>query len=614
MRERPNNLSVDNAASSDARPNDLYRSLEPTFEHLLQSDDPDRYTLLGDLYVRHEEMERALLSYCSGMTSAAAFLVGPTGIGKSTLIRHALNVNRSPSLSNGTLLIPFSMNQRHIEDDAHMRLQMAKVIQEAVWLTKGEPHHYSSDDIREIATFLSSSSPDLLNDPSLDLTKSRIERTEMLSRTPGAAYQFSQVALKHFAAKNENVDRIVLIIDDIEGKAADLQEAAITNALETRACLLNTHAERHFPVRLLIALRPETHIWASRLSQVNTTVFRDITYREPVSLFDIFRRRFDAVFSREDYAKIRDQSRLDQAIGVLDAVGDVLSARFSPRLVRLNNYNLRESLETFRQIVCNRRWLQKDPEWQPYFVAEGHNFAITQAAVMRALGMGEGEVYPQRRTCLANLLHNTREQGSDLLLLYITKFLHLQPRRSATVNEISAEFKRLLGTSFIDRVFQELLDYGISQGLVHEELTRGGIRISETVRARELYAMLDGSSLLLELYRDDICQPLHHGRPQKTTMALMGAGERFVAVATLITQLWEAETRLRVTFGKFGDGEGGSSVFGNIFECARLRSGFGKSVDAFYPPDRFEVPVGVSTAVEGLRRLEVPQEMQFTGA
>ena len=124
--------------------------------------------------------------------------------------------------------------------------------------------------------------------------------------------------------------------------------------------------------------------------------------------------------------------------------------------------------------------------------------------------------------------------------------------------------------------------------------------------------MLEGSSLVLELYRDDICQSLYYGRPLKTTMALAGAAERFVAVSALITQLWDAESRLRALFGK-NEAESDSSYFGNIFECARMRTGFFRSVDACYPPNRINQPVLVVNAVGVLRRLVVPSELQFVG-
>jgi ABC-type oligopeptide transport system ATPase subunit len=553
-------------------------------------------------------MEQAIKDYCSGATSDAAFLIGATGIGKSTLIRHSLQMNRSPLLSNGSLFIPFSLNQRHIEDGNEMRRKMALVFQQAVWLAKGEPHQFSQDDIEQIAAFIELTSPDLLNDPVLDLTKSPIARTQALSNRREAAYEFSQVALKYFAAKNKNIDRLVLIIDDLEGKLAEFQEAVIMNSLETRACLLNTSTERRVPVRLIIALRPETHIWASQLDQVKITEFREIFYTKPVSLFDIFKLRFDAVFNSKDYALIQDAANLEQALSVLQAVGNALSTKFSSRLVRLNNYNLRSSLETFRLIVSNRRWLQKDPDWRTPSFFEEKDFAINPAAVIRAIGMGERGIYPQGRTCIPNLLYNTREPISDLLLLYITKFLRLQNEGYASTKSLTDTFKRLLDNHFNQFVFDQLIDYGFLRGLVHKEMANGRERLSETIRSKELYGMLEESSLLLELFRDDICQPLDNGLPLRATMALGGGADRFVAVAALIKQLWNAEIQLRKLFALNGP-ESGSSDFGNIFECARMRAGFLGSLDAFYKT-RDDRPIGVANVVESLRLLTIPEGLQ----
>lgn len=608
MRERPNAAGNPATLTSDSRPNDLYRSLERTFEHFLQNGDPDRYTLLEDSYVSHLEMEAALQNYCAGDTSAAAFLIGATGIGKSTLIRHRLQLNRAPTLIDGSLLIPFSLNQRHVESNADMRKQLAKVFQEAIWLIKiPASKHYSTEDIDQLAQFIERSSPDLLNDPQLDLTRTVTERTKALSNSPDYAYQFALVALKHYAVCNPNVRRIVLVLDDLEMKSHELQENAMTNGLESRECLMNAVANRSIPVRLLVAIRPETHIWMSRLTQVLTTEFREITYYEPVSLFDIFKKRFDAVFSRDDYQHIRDKSRLTQALSVLSAIGEVLASGFSSRFVRLNNYNLRSSLETFRLVVCNRRWLQKDSEWFPHFTVDEHNFAVSKAAVMRALGMGEGDVYPQKRTCLANILWNTREPVSDLLLLYVIKYLQHRNNDSATSQQLVSAFQRLLGSAFDQHVFAEELEYGLNHGLLHNELSGTGIRITVTPRAKELYVMLEDSTLLLECFRDDISQPLKSGRIAKATMTL-GAVDRFVAVAGLIRASWESETRLRSVFSTNGASESGSSYFGSTFESARMRTAFLNSVQAFFSKSA-DLPTSVSVAVDSLRGLSVPHDL-----
>lgn len=610
MRQRPNITNLGNPVGIDPRPNDLYQSLKPTFEHLLQNEDPNRYSHREDLYVPHKAMEDEVHDYCSGLTSEAAFLVGATGIGKSTLIRHTLHVNRPPTLSKGTLLIPFSLNQRHIENGYEMRKQMALVFQDAVWLAKGGPKQFSEDDIEEIAAFLDLSSSDLLNDPLLDLTKSPISRTQALINRPEATYQFSQVALKYFASKNKDIERLVLIIDDLEGKSAELQKTAIMNSLETRQCLLNTADKRQVPVRLLIAIRPETHNWASQLDQVMITEFREISYTEPVGLFEIFKTRFDVVFSSDDYAHIKNREHLDQALNVLSAVTEaLLSPKFSSRLVRLHNYNLRASLETFRLIVSNRRWLQKDPEWRTTSFFEVKDFAISHSAVMRAMGMGERGVYPQSRTCIPNLLYNTREPISDLLLLYVTKFLRFHNLGYASEESLTDTITRLLGNHFNRFVFKVLLDYGLSHSLVHKEMANGEVRLSETIRSKELYSMLEESSLLLELYRDDICQPLENGLPVRTSMAFGGGADRFVAVAALIKQLWEAETHLRKLFSVNGDADNGSSYFGDIFECARMRAGFLRSLDAFYPTKN-DRPPAVVNAVDSLLPLAVPEGLQ----
>ncbi|MBL8237809.1 MAG: hypothetical protein JNM66_10350 [Bryobacterales bacterium] len=609
MRERPNTATQLAQTSAATEPNDLYRTLKRTFDHLLQSEDPERYSLGSDCYVTNSVLEEQLISYCSSQSSAAAFLVGATGIGKSTILRHTFKINRSPAISSGTLFVPFSFNQRHISTETDMRNQMAAVFQEAVWLAKGSSKQYTEEDLINITIFVSETSPDLLNDPTLDLTLSDVDRMVALTKKPESAYPVSQVALKYFASRNPALDRIVLIIDDLEMKADELRRAAIINSLETRACLMNTAGRRRIPVILLIALRPETHIWASQLEQVSTTEFRELDFSEPVSLFDIFKTRFEAVYRHDDYAHLRDPSRNDDALNVLNAIGEALGNRYSTRFVRLNNYNLRTSLETFQYIVCNRRWLQKGQEWSPSFMVEQFNFAVSQAAVVRAMGVGDGEVYPQRRTCLVNLLYNTRAPSSDMLLLYILKYLQHSNHETALENRISESFARLLGSAFDEFVFNELMEYASLKGLIHRELTGTCVRLTLTPRAKELHAMLEESSLLLEMFRDDVWQTTPRGRPLKPTLSLWNFHDRFTAVALFITSLWDAETKLRLCFESNGASESGSSYFGMDFEADRMRTGFNRSVSSFYLPHG-DPPEPVRLATERLSALVLPRDLQ----
>jgi hypothetical protein len=418
------------------------------------------------------------------------------------------------------------------------------------------------------------------------------------------------VALKYFVRENEAIRRIIIIVDDLEGtKDPAIQEEAVTLALESRACLSNAGSEVPTIVGLLVAVRPQTHAWISRLSQVRTVGFRDLAYSQPVDLNDIFQKRFMSSVDKQHYAHLHDQNRLARALGVLKAVGDLVAGRYTTRLVDLRNHDLRMSIETFRLVTCNRRWLQRDPEWTPHFSIDEHNFAVSQASVIRALGMGEGDVYPQKNTCLANLLWNTREESSDFLLLYTIKYLRERtPDTGAHRDSIFGIFDKCLGTAYDADVLNEVYEYGVQQGLLHVEKTPATERITLTPRAKQLYELLGDTTLLLSQYSDDICQETKGGRAPKPSMHVGSATESFVQIARLIAVLWDSEATLRNTMAGNRVPEAGSPYFGTIFECARLRGAFKKSIDAYYP-SRAARPESIGLALQQLALLSIPRAL-----
>lgn len=611
MRIRPNEENLTSLVL-ETRENDLYRALQSTFEHLIQPEDPDKYNLKNDCYVSHPGVEASIAAFCTGTTSAAAFLIGPTGIGKSTLLRHSLGLNRSPLIVGDTLYIMYSLNQRAIPNEDAIRMQIAALLQEAAWLLKeGQSSHLSDTDYVDLTQFILDSSADLLNSPKLDLSKSPLERTRAFSAEPSCSYQFSQIAVKFFASKNLIVSKIVFILDDLEMKTTDLQEHAVRNAIETMYCLKNFGGHRSVTVRLLVALRPETHGWISRLEQVNTTKFKDISYRQPVSVYEIFRKRFDAVFTRDDYAHIRDRSRLDSALDVLNAVGAALSTKYSERVVRLHNFNLRDAIESFSTVISNRRWMQRDREYEPFFTVDEHNFALSQASVLRALGMGEGEVYPKEDPCLVNLLWNTREASSDLVLLYIVKYLLTRSNRPEKLESLVENLSSHLAKDFPKRILVEITEYAITKQLLHAEKSSQGTVVTLTPRAQELHLMLGESTILLGLFRDDICLPTHEGRALKPTASLAGAAGAFMAVADLIIHFWEIERRLRVAVADAGASESGASYFGLVFEAAKMREAFSTSIAAFYRTDeRDKWPTAIKNKLQVLSQLQIPPHLR----
>ena len=75
--------------------NNLYKRFRPCFDAILtQAATPSK------AYVRNPRVENQLHAALGARVDSLLFFVGPTGIGKSTYIRHVFGTNQNPYLSD----------------------------------------------------------------------------------------------------------------------------------------------------------------------------------------------------------------------------------------------------------------------------------------------------------------------------------------------------------------------------------------------------------------------------------------------------------------------------------------------------------------------------------
>lgn len=88
--------------SGENIPNDIYRKFQYQFDNLLTADEiPTNDDEFEELYVDDQLFEVALNNFLKSIRNSARFCVGYTGIGKTTSIRHCLQLG----ISNVTRLI-----------------------------------------------------------------------------------------------------------------------------------------------------------------------------------------------------------------------------------------------------------------------------------------------------------------------------------------------------------------------------------------------------------------------------------------------------------------------------------------------------------------------------
>jgi hypothetical protein len=504
VRIRPN-ASYQSAPES-SKTSDLYRRFRSAFEAIVAVQNPAiARQEFGDWFVRVPPVEELLHDSCMGEMDAIRFLLGSTGIGKSTLLRYVFRTATVPRIDADSLIIPFGFNSRLGENDFFNPLAAAasRVVMEKFSIP------FQSDAFYE---FVNAHRPDLLElDRTLPETATWEERLLALKRSSLLEYELEK--LKFLVPKTPIV-RVVLIVDDVEALPFDEQELVIRTICKAYS-FLQVQAQRTFGVKCIISCRPNTHSLLRKRAWYPAYPFdQPIHISASVDLEKLFEARFEAATKKTSAGRdAANRPEWDRAYEILVRLVEQLSSRYQLDLTTLCNHNVRRALYEFEQLLANRRWFQRDQVVSPSFIIRESDYALNEIAVYRALALRNGEVYPGRDSIIANLLHNTPDEGSDLLVTYIIRYLLNQKsageeggRSQIHTSRLKDDFA-LLFDSVTDSSDVELcLDYMVDSKLLEVESVQGKDVISLTPKAETLWKMLQSNSICLEFYRDDTFQ------------------------------------------------------------------------------------------------------------
>ena len=152
-----------------------------------------------------------------------------------------------------------------------------------------------------------------------------------------------------------------------------------------------------------------------------------------------------------------------------------LNVKYSSVIVGLANHNIRNALQHFRTLLENRRWFQRDAYDSPAFEIAELNFAVNDAGVIRALAMPHDDIYfDTHRTLIANIIHNTADPNSNLLVSYVIRYM-LQRVKTTDLAQVWQAFD-------LSNLFNVVKDL-FSEDVAQEKLWRQAI---EWMKQKEL--------------------------------------------------------------------------------------------------------------------------------
>jgi hypothetical protein len=580
MRVRPNaHLTI---KEPPRQPSDLYRRFRRPFEAVVAQENPAiaRHEL-KDWYVSMPEVETALNEIVAGEIDSLRFLLGSTGIGKSTTLRYVFEAAQEPRITNDYLLVPLCFNSRipAIDIFRPVARSASRHLAESLRIPFDRQGLYDA---------IKRTRPDLLElDKTVPETASDLDRLAAFKTAQETHYELEK--LKWLLSKS-GLKRVLLVVDDIESLPFETIEELLLDVCRAYSHLQN-QVPRRFAVHCIISCRPSTHALLQKEQWYGVYSFDEpIFLNTAVSLEKLFRVRFHSALKNLDLVSNRDEWQ--KAYDILLRVTTHLADKYNLDLTYLCNNNVRNALREFKELLANRRWLQKDMIVTPSFALREEDYAVNEAAVYRALALRNGSVYPAKDTVIVNLFHNTPDEGSDLLVTYVIRYLvhhrlagdtlgEAQVDKAVLCNDLAILFPGIVGPKLID----ECIHYMMEKRLADTDQVRGRDIVVLTLRAQTLWRSLRGTSICLSFFRDDT---YHDEAPYQplSPVDYRHEDQTFADIFGFLTQIVAAE-RLRVENAiKYKLLPDYVARFGQQTLSRHLIEGIGHSLGSFYHRQR----------------------------
>lgn len=536
--------------------NDIYRKFKFQFDNLLTADEiPTTNEEFEQLYVRDEQFEDAISSFLSSIGHSVRFCVGYTGIGKTTSIRHCLelgvsNVTRletkSKTASDKYMIIfpAFFDGARQQTKDSFNLIERLS----AVCTTLEEKHPELRDTLRTslgrelFYRFIRDHTPRILeveDDFSLiDLTHEDEIKTRLSFAQKNYRFEYTANKLKYYIkCTYSTYDRLVIVLDDVETLPEKQQDEVIIEYLHLYECLRNTDIpdDVDYRINLLISIRPHT----LRMYQYNdyNSNFRKleaypvatnpVLKKNAVDLTSMFKRRFDH-YTKCSGRSIGNRDSWDDCYKELMRLNDAFDGKYKDMILNLCFMNVREALAIYSQIFANRFWVQGNKLKEEFFTVASNEYTFNNINVIRAIGCNNSAVFTgSENSVIPNFFLSTESEDYSIHCLLVMQYFIAYSQNSEgmrqitygqnakRLGEIRQHWVSIVGESCAGQLYRALVylfekkilrksfeDMDDMRTIDTEDSLDDQSKLYISPRGHELMLMLARDSVLLEMLRE----------------------------------------------------------------------------------------------------------------
>lgn len=508
-------------------------------------------------YIKNEKIEERLTPLLKHSNYSRYYLLsGLTGSGKSTIMHHMFFDDKDaskPHIKKGNLIIPIDFDVIvEKEDEFPQKIKAAEfeeifinVISQALILVR-DTYGISESTPDEFVDFFIKNSTGFINfiDRGKRKTNLKIHDDIYINNKLYAIIAELCIALNNEKSKINNV---ILIVDNVESLGVYKTPIQIP--------LLIAHKTINFMCKKSISSGKRTK-WSPNIliccrhyvyRMMHTRDFEDGTISQifesyckpekidldnPATLKDIISARWDYVIKNTPKSK-RDNKKW---YGAMLAVKEILESILTECDLKDNNFildfnlsDIRSSLKTIKNIIYNRRWIQKEGfDDKGYFtIKDVADFNIKLPYILRAIGLESGEYYNSDDNLIPNLLANTPNNEINIFAFLSLKYFMLRSSSWDTplyIPDFYREVKSIFGDewqknsqklkkSFENAIWILLNSRMLLRSADQEQRDASSITkqnyksinyVYVSQAARDYWELLRENSIILEMLMDDV--------------------------------------------------------------------------------------------------------------
>ena len=349
------------------------------------------------VYVEQKELQdRLQTKFLDRQTDLAMYLVGYTGVGKTTLIRNFFHVfDRKIAVSDNNLVIYLSFYATAASTKERPKEWLLRIIEQSVKMActyvAGYENYaemvrnYNEDVYKNIYTFIEGNNSNLAHgsvDPldDIEIDTNNYYRSFLTGLKRQDPLDFRMSMLKYYLeAKQVKYDNIIFIFDDLETLNEEEREEAIRLAMHIKKCM-QAFQRRSYHIKVLIALRN----YAFRMHTIRELeAFRvvlesDVILKDKVPpLGEIVKVRMEKLLENADVAVVKDQNAYEIMGKKLLRVLQKMYGSYDEMLLELTHYNIFTSMRLLARIITNKRYFgSNEKEEKGAFVINPEDYPV----------------------------------------------------------------------------------------------------------------------------------------------------------------------------------------------------------------------------------------------